>query len=78
LAEQLNHPLMVLAPRLSRTTNIGREGGVHSSPDRHDLLMGGLVMSHHPDPIDYRINPKASVRWRKLDYRTMTVKAETD
>ena len=73
LADRLGVHLRVVAPRLSRTTNIGREGGVHSIPDRHDLMMGGLVSNRLPGPLAYRLNPSARVRWRRLDYRTMTV-----
>jgi len=73
LAEHLNYPMMVLAPRLSRTSNIGRDAGVHSIPERHDLLVGDLQMNHERGPFEYRINPNAQVKWRKLDYGSMTV-----
>jgi hypothetical protein len=75
LAEELNRHrrLVVLTPRLSRTANIGREGGVHSIPERHDLLVQGLVMNRDKKPIDYWINRDGNLRWRKLDYVDMSV-----
>jgi hypothetical protein len=76
LAEHLKYPLMLLAPRLSRTANIGREGGVHSIPERHDLLVQGLAMNRSAGPFAYRINPTAQPHWRKLNYQTMTIEGE--
>jgi hypothetical protein len=78
LAEALNRDrrLVVLTPRLSRTANTGREGGVHSRPERHDLLVRGLVMNRRPHAIPYRINRDGNLHWRKLDYDTMTVSDE--
>jgi hypothetical protein len=74
LAERMNRDpqLVVLSPLLSRSTNIGREQGVHSHPERHDLLMKGLVMNLERGPFDYKINPKAIIPRRNIDYDTMT------
>jgi hypothetical protein len=75
LAEELNRDrrLVVLTPRLSRTANIGREGGVHSIPERHDLLVQDLTMHHGRHKLRYRIDRTGNLRWRTLDYATMTV-----
>ncbi|WP_458504629.1 hypothetical protein [Methylomagnum sp.] len=75
LSEQLhrNKGLFVLAPLLSRSTNIGREGGVHSHPERHDLFLGGLRWNNSPNPIEYHINPARKINWRQLDYKNMRV-----
>lgn len=74
LAEQMNRDnrLVVLAPLLSRSTNIGREAGVHSYPERHDLLMKGLAMNLEDKVFEYKINAAAKIPWRKLDYEKMT------
>lgn len=79
LAHQMNTDtsLTVLAPLLSRSLNIGREDGVHSHPERHDLLMKGLAMSHDAGPFSYKINPAAKIPWRHMDYQTMTAADKT-
>jgi hypothetical protein len=68
--------LLVLAPLLSRTTNIGRDGGVHSFPERHDMLLDGLVMHTGQESVAYRLDPRAAVPWRKPNYKSMTVQDE--
>jgi len=69
--------LTVLAPLVSRSLNIGREDGEHSHPERHDLLMKGLVMNLEPGPFDYKINPKAKIPWRCMNYDSMTAEDTT-
>lgn len=75
LAERMNNnsKLVVLAPLLSRTTNIGRENGVHSNPARWDLLMNGLKMNKDCGPFEYRINARARIPWRRVNYEAMSV-----
>lgn len=68
----LQDKLFVLAPLVSRSTNIGREGGLHSHPERFDLLMNGLQHHKGEQKIDYKINNKAQIHWRRLDYAQMT------
>ncbi len=76
LSERMNRnkQLVVLAPLLSRTTHIGREDGVHSYPERHDLMMNGLAMHLEDRKLDYCLNPDAHIPWRRLDYDKMIVK----
>src|SRR2546423_5190455 len=73
LTARLGAEVAVLAPRLSRTANIGREAGVHADPERHDLLVHGLAMHRSAKPVSYRLNRLEGVRWRKLNYETMTI-----
>jgi hypothetical protein len=75
LAEYLSREsrMFVLSPLLSRSTNIGREGGVHSSPERHDLLMKGLAMNQSNRYFNYKINLDAYAPRRRIQYDTMTV-----
>jgi hypothetical protein len=75
LSERLNleKGLVILSPLLSRSANIGREQGVHSYPERFDLMTKGLVMNHKTGPFKYQITNQAKVPFRKLDYTSMTV-----
>ena len=50
------HPgLGTLTPALSRSNHIGREGGIHASPEFHDKAFGNLVLNADPDPGEYVI-----------------------
>jgi hypothetical protein len=46
--------LKCLNPRMSRTLNIGREGGVYETPDHFDSFHGPTV-AHDGSPVEYRI-----------------------
>ena len=54
----------LLVPRLSRVRNIGREGGVHSWPERFDEYVDGLIMSEDEGPFDYHIDVDGRAEWR--------------
>jgi hypothetical protein len=56
--------LTVLLPRLSRVRNIGRLGGTHASPERHDAICEGIVAAGAAGPFAYRVNPDVRPRWR--------------
>lgn len=60
--------LAALVPSLSRVCNIGREGGVHSCPERHDTYGRGLVASEGAGPFAYRIDPEARPPWRTPEW----------
>ena len=46
--------LKCLNPRMSRTLNIGREGGVYETPDHFDSFHGP-TLAHYGNPVEYRI-----------------------
>ena len=52
----LEKDLQTLTPVLSRSNHIGREGGVHASPDFHDRTFPHLPINQDPSPGAYRIN----------------------
>lgn len=59
--------LTLLAPRVSRVRNIGRDGGVHPNPAGHDLYCQGLVKNEQPYKFNYWINSTRPVYWRSVN-----------
>jgi len=53
----LHGDLRTLMPRCGRSTHIGREGGVHCTPEFHDERFGSLRINEEPDVSHYRIEP---------------------
>ena len=53
----LHEGLGTLMPRCVRSNHIGREGGVHCTPEFHDERFASLRMNEDPDVSHYRIEP---------------------
>jgi hypothetical protein len=60
----LHEDLATLTPRCVRSNHIGREGGVHCTPEFHDERFASLRINEDPDVSHYRIEPLARISHR--------------